>query len=652
MKRLFFLLTVLTLAFTAAEAKSVTVSSPDGRITLTAEGLTYTIALDGNILIKDGVAGMKVDGVWIGQKIRSSKTSSPAPEHIVAPFYRQSDFDITFNCLRTEFKDGFGIEWKVSNEGLAYRLFCTTGKPFIVDDERVEVNFASDADAWMPYSRNEKTPYDMSFESLYTEQKLSEGSPNPAFLPATVGTPCGAKVTLLESDLRAYPGLFVRASGTSLKGEFARYPATLEKYPWRDQLHITSREAFIAKADGARTFPWRVFAITTDDTQMPVNNLVYALAEPSRIEDTSWIRPGFSAWEWWNDWNLTGVDFKAGINMDTYRYYIDFASRSGLEYMILDEGWYPSASGNLFAPENGLDVKELARYAATKNVKLILWCVFNSLDEHLEEYCKYFSSIGVAGFKVDFMDRDDQTAVEMIYRIAECAAKYHLVLDYHGIWKPTGINRTFPNILNYESIHGQENVRWSTAEEADMPHFDVSFPFIRQMTGFSDYTPGAMRNAARSDFRPIFNTPMSMGTRAHQVALYIVIDSPLTMLCDSPSNYMAEAETAKFITGLPRSYSSTKILSGKIGESIVTARRAGLGWYVGGITDWNDRDITVDFSFIGDGKWTATLFSDGVNAAHNAEDYAIESFEVTSDCSRTIHLAPGGGFAMTITPHL
>lgn len=646
-------LTLLFLFSIVCSAKELSVASPDGRLKVTIEGDCYSVSHDGKAVLKDSYAALTLqDGtrISLSDKVRKTTTKEGIREHIRAPFYRQSEFDYVYNYLRIDFRSGYQIEWKVSDDGVAYRFGNLNDGETIIRDEEVQFNFAEDCNAWLPYSTNPKKPEAMAFQNWYTEQKLSEGSDgNLAFLPATVD--CGdIKVTILESDLKAYPGMFVEASKgkTSLSGAFARYPKSFDNYRGRVQRFVTSTENYIARHDGARSYPWRVLAITTDDTQMPVNNLVYALAEPSRISDTSWIHPGYSAWEWWNDWQLTGVDFEAGINMDTYRYYIDFASRNGLDYVILDEGWYVPQSGDMMTPIKELDIPALVKYAADRNVKLILWCVFNVLDDRLEEICSHYSKMGIAGFKVDFLDRDDQEGIEMTYRIAEMAAKYHLMLDLHGISKPTGINRTYPNVVNYESIFGQEEVKWSTPD-VDMPKYNVTAPFIRMMAGYTDYTPGGMRNAAKADFQPVYSKPMTMGTRAHQVALYTVYDSPLTMLCDVPTAYEKEPQTLAYLASMPRIYEEERVLDGKLGEYIVVARKAKGSWYLGGLTSWTARNVEIDFSFLGEGTWTVELYRDGVNADRDAEDYRIEKFTVRNTDSRSIRLASGGGFSMKIT---
>lgn len=546
-------------------------------------------------------------------------------------------------------KGGFGIIFRAYNEGVAYRFYTTQSSGIIIKEEQAEFNFKEDYTAYLPYTTNDKKPMAMAYQNVYDITPLSKAQPKLAFLPVTVD--CGSvKLTLLESDLEAYPGMFVQSQQGKygLKGVFAPYPAKTDFYPWRKQEYVTETTDFISRSRGSRSYPWRVLAITEKDTDMPVNNLVYALASPNRIGDTSWIKTGKVAWDWWNDWNLKGVPFKAGINMDTYKYYIDFASRNGLEFIVLDEGWYAPKSGDMLTVIPELDLPELIAYGKSKGVEIVLWTVFNVLDSQLEAACKKYADMGIKGFKVDFLDRDDQTAVEMVYRIAEMTARYKLTLDLHGIYKPTGINRTYPHIINFESVFGMEEVKWTDIKN-NMPLYDVTFPYIRMMAGPVDYTPGAMRNATKADWRAMYYTPASMGTRCHQLAAYIVHDSPFTMLCDAPTNYLNEQECVDFIASLPVEVDSTFIASGELGKYIVTVRKKDVNWYIGGMTNWDERDVQLDFSFLPEGmSYTAVLFKDGVNANKQAEDYRKETIRIDKDSRLTLHLASGGGFAMKL----
>ena len=638
----------------AAKVKNYTLSSPDGGLKVeisTGDGLSYRIMHENDTILSHSNIGLVLaDGTLVGKSSRVTRERRKKIEDKVeSPFYRFKEFVAACNELDLKLQGGFGVTFRAYNDGVAYRFYTTVASEVTVKGEVAEFNFLQDYTAYLPYTTNDKKPMAMAYQNVYDIIPLSKAQPKLAFLPVTVD--CGSvKLTLLESDLEAYPGMFVQSQQGKygLKGVFAPYPAKTDFYPWRKQEYVTETTDFISRSRGSRSYPWRVLAITEKDTDMPVNNLVYALASPNRIGDTSWIKTGKVAWDWWNDWNLKGVPFKAGINMDTYKYYIDFASRNGLEFIVLDEGWYDPKSGDMLTVIPELDLTELIAYGKSKGVEIVLWTVFNVLDSQLEAACKKYADMGIKGFKVDFLDRDDQTAVEMVYRIAEMTARYKLTLDLHGIYKPTGINRTYPHIINFESVFGMEEVKWTDIKN-NMPLYDVTFPYIRMMAGPVDYTPGAMRNATKADWRAMYSTPASMGTRCHQLAAYIVHDSPFTMLCDAPTNYLNEQECVDFITSLPVETDSTFIASGELGKYIVTVRKKDVNWYVGGMTNWDRRDVELDFSFLPEGvRYTATLFVDGINADKQAEDYRMEKRIVDRESRMKLHLASGGGFAMKL----
>ena len=638
----------------AAKEKKYVLSSPDGTLKVEISAgneLAYQVMHGNDTILSHSNIGLVLEnGTIVGKTPRiTGERRRKIKDNIESPFYRFKEFVATGNELDLKLKGGFGIIFRAYNEGVAYRFYTTQSSDIIIKEEQAEFNFKEDYTAYLPYTTNDKKPMAMAYQNVYDITPLSKAQPKLAFLPVTVD--CGSvKLTLLESDLEAYPGMFVQSQQGKygLKGVFAPYPAKTDFYPWRKQEYVTETTDFISRSRGSRSYPWRVLAITEKDTDMPVNNLVYALASPNRIGDTSWIKTGKVAWDWWNDWNLKGVPFKAGINMDTYKYYIDFASRNGLEFIVLDEGWYAPKSGDMLTVIPELDLPELIAYGKSKGVEIVLWTVFNVLDSQLEAACKKYADMGIKGFKVDFLDRDDQTAVEMVYRIAEMTARYKLTLDLHGIYKPTGINRTYPHIINFESVFGMEEVKWTDIKN-NMPLYDVTFPYIRMMAGPVDYTPGAMRNATKADWRAMYYTPASMGTRCHQLAAYIVHDSPFTMLCDAPTNYLNEQECVDFMASLPVEVDSTFIASGELGKYIVTVRKKDVNWYIGGMTNWDERDVQLDFSFLPEGvSYTAVLFKDGVNANKQAEDYRKETICINKDSRLTLHLASGGGFAMKL----
>ncbi len=649
-------------------AKGYTVSSPDGKNVVTVtDDLRLIVSHDGrevltilpDLAIREsasGKAGLSQEQTqtFPGTKFTFAKSSVIA-EQIVTPFYRQRDLQTEGRQIKIKFANHFGLHIRAYDEGVAYRWYTTRKGETTITDETADFCFPEDSKAWLAYSTNDQNPYAMAFQNYYDETMLTKAQDKFAFLPATVQSG-HVKATILESDLLNYPGMFVKADGTRLKASFAKYPKKMAYYKWRGMSYVDETEDFIAKTSGARTYPWRIVAITEKDTEMPVNNLVYALASPNRIGDTSWIKPGKVAWDWWNDWNLKGVDFKAGINTATYKYYIDFAAKNHLPYIVLDEGWYDSSKGDIMHPIADIDLQGLIDYGKEKGVGIVLWTVFNVLDEHLDEACEKYAAMGIKGFKVDFLDRNDQTAVQMAERIAIVCALNQLFLDYHGYFAPTGMSRTYPNILNYEGVFGMEEARWAK-KATDMPRYDVTFPFIRMMAGSVDFTPGAMRNGTRENWVECYQNPVSMGTRCHQAACYVVQDSPFTMLCDSPTNYEAEPEYTRFIAAIPDEWDETRVLQGELGAYIVTARRKGDTWYVGGQTNWDSRTIHVPLSFLGDGTYWGNMLTDGINADHNAEDYRLDSQNRSRGDTLTIRMASGGGFVIklarpTIVNHL
>ena len=657
MKRFFTFFLLIALTAGSVQAKIYKLISPDGRTAVEIDvqhQITWRVTHAGQPVIAPSVISMTVAGKEIGYNARVRDDIRKKVNHTVAaPFWRQSFLQESYNQLELVLADGWSLTFRAyDGEGVAYRFSSTEVKAGdCVTAERAEFNFDRDYKAYVPYTTGSDNPYSTSFESKYTVAPLSEFKKETiAFSPLLVCLDGGLRVAVTDADIESYPGMFLKkGEGYSLKGDFAPVPEAVHETPRRGQVFVDSYSGTLAvikenaSKKAPRHFPWRALAIAERESNLPVNNLVYLLAAPSRVSDISWIRPGKVAWDWWNDWNITGVDFKAGINTQTYKYYIDFASQNGIEYVVLDEGW--SAPLDILKINTDIDLRELVRYAAQRNVDLVLWAVSYVLDKDLERACQTYSQMGIKGFKVDFMNRDDQEVTEQLYRIAEAAARHHLFIDYHGMYKPAGMNRTWPNVLNFEGVWGLEQMKWASE---DMVEYDVTFPFIRMLSGPVDYTQGATRNAQKNDYTPSNSNPMSQGTRARQVAEYIIFDSPFVMLCDNPTSYMKEQETTDFITALPTVWDETRILQGEIGKYIVTARRSGDRWYVGGMTNWDARDLSLDLSNLFKGTHVATIFRDGVNASRNATDYKVEELEIASRKPFLVHLAPGGGFALII----
>ncbi|MBQ7742726.1 MAG: glycoside hydrolase family 97 protein [Bacteroidaceae bacterium] len=667
MKKLLFTLIafVSTMALQAAD-KVETLTSPDGKLKVEVafgSDLKFSIYDGTTPLLKDSRIGLTVQGgpkVGVNPVLKK-KLVATINEQVASPFYRETTVENNCNEMTLKMADGFSVTFRAYNSGIAYRFASEKKGEMIVENELAEYNFPDDYEAWIPYvNEYGDGPYSVSFENVYQHIKLSAAT-QVAFTPLAVDCN-GTKVSFMESDLESYPGIFLRASKAKLTAEFAHYPKAHKFVDGRKKLVVTDREDYIAKVNGTRTFPWRIMVVTHNDTEMPVNNLVYALASPNRIGDTSWIKPGKLTWDWWNGLTLTGVDFRPGVNTDTYKYYIDFAAKHGVEYIALDEGWYYPRKNekddnevvDILHTIKEIDLPELIKYGKERNVGIVLWLGFNVLSEQLEAACKQYSAMGIKGFKVDFLDRNDQTAVELAYRVAETCAKYHLFLDYHGMYPPTGYNRTFPNILNEEGVWGLEQAKWGSNKD-DFPTYCVTFPYLRMMPGYVDYTPGGMRNKTKNHFVGDYYYPETQGTRCHQMAMYVVFDSPLTMMADSPTAYEKEEECASFIASIPNQYEKTKVLAGEIGKYIVTARKvAGKHWWIAGLNNWEARDVEIDISQLfepgdRDTFFEVTIYQDGSMANRVATDYkVIEGIRFDKNTKRKIHLAPGGGFVIKL----
>lgn len=639
------------------------VSSPDGHITASVtvgENISYTVSRDGQTLIAPSTISMNLSGdIVFGQNDKVRKTVRASfDETFPTVAYKKAEVRDNYNQILLNFKE-FSLIFRAYDDGVAYRFVSNLDKKktYEVISEQAEFNFGEDRQAFIPYvnsgAKTVEGQFFNSFENTYTVQNLSQWRKDRlAFLPLVVAADDGVKILITEADLTNYPGMHVIGTegSNSLKGTFAPYPKVIDQGGHNKlQGMVKERENFIAKASGDEIFPWRVIMVSTSDSQLAVNDMVWKLSPKQDVgTDYSWVKPGKVAWDWWNDWNLYGVDFKAGINNETYKYYIDFASTHGIAYVILDEGWAVNLQADLFQVIPEIDIQELVDYGKERGVGIILWAGYWAFNRDMEKVCKHYSEMGVKGFKVDFMDRDDQLMVNFHARAAETAARYDLMLDFHGTYKPTGLSRRWPNVVNYEGVHGLEQMKWRP-NECDQVTYDVTVPFIRMAAGPMDYTQGAMRNASKSNYHPVYNEPMSQGTRCRQLAEYVVFDSPLNMLCDSPSNYIAEAECTEFIAACPETWDESLGVNGEIGKYITIARHSGDAWYVGALTGWDERDLTIDLSFLGEGEWVLDIFQDGINADKAARDYVHTTATVPADRKITVHLAPGGGWAAKIT---
>lgn len=627
--------------------EAYTLRSPDGRIEVrirAGERLSYDVFVRGRAVVANATASIVMDGTRLGAPFRVRSAKERSQDAVLEPQVKQKFARIRerYNELRLEGEGGIAATFRAYDEGAAYRLETSLPAQRVkVHEEEAVFRFPSDFTVYYPaeesfFSHNERS---------YVPRKLSEWKQGTlASLPAVVDAG-GIKVAIAESDIEDYPGLWLRATGASaLEAAFPPYPLKEALQKDRD-FRVVEAAPYIAETAGARTFPWRVLAVAEKDGELITNQLVWLLQKPSQIADASWIRPGKVAWDWWNALNVYGVDFRSGVNTATYKYFIDFAAKYGLEYIILDEGWYKL--GNVLEVVPDVNMEEITSYARQRNVGVILWVVWKTLADQMQAALDQYAKWGVKGIKVDFMQRDDQKLVNFYHELAREAAKRKMLVDYHGAQRPALMTRTWPNIISTEGVKGLEWSKWS--REIEPPH-TVMLPFTRMLLGPMDFTPGAMHNAARGNFAPIFQAPMSSGTRCHQLAMYVIYESPLQMLSDSPSNYLREPEAMEFLAPVPSVWDETVVLDAKIGEYAAVARRHGKDWYVGAMTNWSGREVELRFDFLPQGQFAMTSYEDGVNADRAGSDYRMKKTRVTRQTVLKVRLAPGGGWAARIVP--
>ncbi len=643
---LLLLMFVAVIMQKATAQSSYDLRSPDGRIEVrirTSGQIQYDVVLKGRAVLEKSALSLDVDHKKLGMQPKVIDAKRRSHDEEVVPVVRQKFAKIRdhYNELRLSMDSGYAVVFRAYNEGAAYRFETSIPQEKVkVYAEEAAFNFSANDIVYYPqedsfFSHNERK---------YLPQHLSEIAPEfLATLPAVVDVGEGAKVAIAESDVESYPGLWLRGTGGfGLTATFPPYPLKESLTSDRDYRVVESAD-YIAVTAGTRTFPWRVIGIADRDGDLLTNQIVYLLEKPSQVQDTSWIKPGKVAWDWWNANNVYGVDFKAGINTETYKYYIDFAAKYGIPYIILDEGWYKL--GNLLDVVPEINMQELADYARQKNVGIILWVVWKTLDDQLLPALDQFEKWGVKGIKVDFMQRSDQILIDYYHKVSRETAKRKMLVDFHGDQKPASMTRTWPNLISTEGVRGMEWSKWSAESE---PKHNVTLPFTRMFLGPMDYTPGAMRNATKATFAPIHGQPMAMGTRCHQLGMYVVYESPLQMLSDSPSNYLREPEIMDFLGPVPSEWDETRVLDARIAEYAVVARRNGRDWYIGAMSDWTPRNVDIDLSFLPEGNFTMEAYQDGVNADRNASDYKKITTQVTKATKLKLPLASGGGWAARI----
>lgn len=669
LKTIFIGFAILLNATSWASTQNVSqyrLSSPNKTIDVVVEvneGVTYSVEFKGQTILDFSEIDLFVEGYpSLSKNTTVINASTNNNRATVYPEVRVKSAQINdhYNQLSLQFDNKMTLRFRAYDNGVGYQFVTDIDGSIKVIDELAEFNFASGTTTYFPeeegfYSHNERS---------YLLEPISDIKSRLGSTPTLVNS-SPAKVLITETALRDYAGMWLTGNGKNgLKGTFPELPTkvVMGDAPWEDRNEpVVERADFLAITDGSREFPWRVLAIAENDIDLLSNQLTYQMAIPNQIGDTSWIKPGKVAWDWYNANNLHGVDFESGLNTETYKFYIDFAADNGIEYVILDEGWYPL--GDLMGKVEGFDVPAIMAHAKKRDVGIILWTTWLTLRDQFDDAMDRFVELGAVGIKPDFFQRDDQEMVNFYWKIADEAAKRKLLVDPHGSYKPAGLRRAYPNIITREGVKGLEWNKWSYDST---PEHNTTLPFIRMVAGPMDYTPGAMSNAIgpaaweaisysgkasdHQDFSIRFTRPMSQTTRAHQVALFTLFESPLQMMADSPSQYKKEQTTASFIAKVPTVWDATIPVAGKIGDFVAIARQSGDKWFLGAITDEFARELNVDLQFLGKGKYSVEIFRDGVNAKKWAEDYAIEKRIVTSKDTLALELAPGGGYSARFEP--
>lgn len=624
-------------------AENFNVKSPNEQISVdvqTGKETTYSVVFKGKTIINPSPISMTFDnGVVIGRNMEVVNVERFSEDKTIIP-------EIRVKCDKIQDKynemvlnaDKYRIHFRVYDDGVAYRFHTEFSDSLKVLSEEATFSFPEDFNTLFPEERTMLSAQ----QPLFKTMKLSEIQVDKfCSTPMLIKLDENARLFISESDLESYPGMFLKKQGKQeLAGKFAAFSLEEERTTDR-QIFPTKRADYIAKVSGNRNYPWRAMIVAEDDAKLMTNQLIYKLA-PASEGDYSWVKPGKIAWDWYNALILTGVDFKCGINTDTYKYYIDFASKYNLEYVVIDDGWSEAWDVTKVIPE--MDMEELIAYGKKKNVDLILWVSWAPFREKLDEAMDLFQKWGVKGIKMDFMNRDDQAMVDFYYEVARKAAEHKLLVDFHGAYKPTGWLRTFPHVLTSEGVAGLENHKWGSFVT---PEHNVTLPFTRMVAGPMDYTPGAMKNLHEKDHKIWFNLPASVGTRCHQLGMYVVYESPLQMLADSPSNYYKEPECMEFLSPVPVVWDETKVLKASVGEYVVVARRSGDTWYIGGMVGKKGQKFDINLDFI-EGKRTMTSWEDGVNVDMNAQDVARRVKKVKRGDTITIDMYDGGGFAAII----
>lgn len=636
-----------------SHAADFSLQSPNGRLVMTISNnprLSYSLSMDGNVVVKPSPIGMVMqDGrMWNGTSHILKETRRSHDDVVYPLFGKNKTLQDRYNELVLSF-EGYNLYFRVYDEGAAYR-FEGTGSAtdtLIVAHETASFDIADNPAVTLPDTTT-YTSWEVTqtvYEKL-SDMRNGEWGLTPMLFDNRVHD---YKVVVAESDLHNYPGMYLCKEQGVMCGHWAKYPRKIEMGSWGNFITVVKeRENYLARTSAQHAFPWRIIMVSDDDCQLLRNEMIYLLAKPQQITDTDWIRPGKATWEWWHCAILENAPFKSRpLSTQLYKYYIDFAAENNIEYLLVDAGW-SNVFDHLQFNEN-IDIKEVIRYGKEKNVGVWLWTVAATLFKNKHVYLDSISSWGAVGVKIDFFDRDDAGIIPEYEDLARACAERHLMVDFHGCSKPTGLHRAYPNILTYEAMRGAECAKWDTSSD---PVYRLQCAFTRMLCGGTDYTPGSMRNATREIFRPIDGQlPMTLGTRCHDMALYIIIDSPFAMLADSPDEYRKYPDILSYLSRVPTDWDESKPLLARYGEYIVTARRKGDVWYVGGINDWNSRKVDVDFSFLDEsGSYEIEIFRDISRSNIDANLYKHELKQVKSTDCMTLEMAQGGGFVMIIQP--
>lgn len=634
----------------AQETQTWQLSSPDGSQSLTVgiedSRLYYNVRYNGATVIMRSYLSLTLnDGEIWGRSPKVKKAESEEiNETYDTPVWIRSKTRNHCNQLTLTMSRDYSVVFRAYDDGIAYRFVSTRKGNYTILDEEVAVNFASSPTMYVAYSDN------AGHEALYTTGSLANWNGSALADNPVVFKMVKAKVCLTESDLKDYPAmLLTKGNGVRGRSVEARFHYAAKSEGWKPKNNgmtvVNSRQSYLAACNGTRSFPWRVMIVSADEGTFLSSDMVYALGRAPE-GDYSWVKPGQAVWDWWSSLPSDGLDFTPGMNTQTWLYRIDFAAKYGIPYVLVDAGWSKDNT-MLTGANSNMDLEKIISYGNGKNVGVILWGYGFRFADKAETLAKKYSEMGIKGFKLDFWERTDQQALQAIEKVAKTAAKYKLLVDYHGCWPVAGFSRTYPNVIDFEGVHGGEQFKWSSIN-VDQMAYDVTFPFARMVAAPVDYTQGAMRNGTKSTFKVSNNYPMSQGTRCHQLAEYVIFFSPVTMWSDNVAAYNAEAECAVFISQIPTVYDETVPLVNSIGNYISVARRKGDEWYVGAITNWTPRSLSLDLGFLGDGNWEAEVMADGSDASTNAQSYTRSTISVPADRKVTVKLAAGGGYAMRI----